>query len=378
MQARSTNSAAVLRLLLGEPMSRAELATCLELTQGSVTRITAPLLDAGLITELAARGASSGRPRTPLDLVGDARYAVGVHFGLRHTTAGLTDLRGRYVEQLVHRRDPGAPEELIVAAAEMVRELVGSAPGPVIGIGATTGGQVDAESGVVLRNDLLGWRDVALREQLAQLVDRPILVDSHVLTETRAELLFGAARTESDIAYLFVGNVLELGLAIDGRVRAGSFAELVVPGPNGHLRIGEVATDRSVLAHARLAGVLHEDRGLPELAETAQRDRTWRGRVADDLLRGRAALVGSAIGQVMTLLSPSRVVVGGGLLAVPAHLSDVRAAAARIVGDQADPETIVPSGLGRHPLVTAAASTVLTSYYEDPVGWEPVPLGVPR
>ncbi|TCO59895.1 ROK family transcriptional regulator [Actinocrispum wychmicini] len=431
-QARNTNGAALFQLLITTPLSRAEIATRLGLTQGAVTRIAAALMDAGLLRELGpvskspsaiagpdavpgataetpeynpvlgrscgdarnrpdpdshrtgtsiqalnARSTQGGRPRVPLAIVPDARFAIGVHFGLQWTTVGLVNLQGECVTWRRHERDPSDVTTTLREASVLVDEVAAGAPGPVIGVGATTGGWVDPTSGVVRANEALGWREVSLAERFGAQVGPPVTVDSHVRSETLAELLFGAARTVSDIAYLFVGNVLELGLSVNREVRVGvagaegSVADLIVPAgdraaPNKYVRLGDVATDRAVLAAARRSKTVTARDGIAELAALASRGVTAREQRADAILRERATRIGGAVAQLMTLLDPELMVVGG---SVPAYLDDVRAVVARLTGRWGSAERIVASGLGEQPLVTASAAAVLVGFYDDPVGW---------
>lgn len=368
-QARNTNGAALFQLLIDKPLSRAEIAIQLGLTQGAVTRIAAALMDAGLLHELDAQSPQGGRPRVPLAIIADARFAIGVHFGLQWTTAGLVNLRGECVTWRRQERDPTDVTATLREAAQLVDDLVAAAPGPVIGVGATTGGWVDPTSGVVRANEALGWREISLAERLGAQVGPPVTVDSHVRSETLAELLFGAARTVSDIAYLFVGNVLELGLSVNREVRVGvagaegSVADLIVPSDgrtaDRYVRLGDVATDSAVLAAARRSRTVHAREGMAELAELASRGVTAREQRANAILRERATRLGAAVAQLMTLLDPELMVLGGSL---PAYLDDVRA----VVPARA--ERIVASGVGDQPLVTASAAAVLVGFYDDPVG----------
>lgn len=362
-QARNTNTAAVLRQLVDAPAARAELVRVLGLDQSTVTRIVATLLRAGLIRETGVPGdqAAAGRPRVPLELAADARYAVGLHFGKRWTTVGLTDLRGRCVTSLVQERDPSDARATVRDGATLVDRVLAQAPGPVIGVGVGTGGWVDSDAGVVHDNSVLGWHEVPLRALLAERLGRPIVIDSHVRAQTRAELLFGAARSAADVAYLFVGNVVEMGLAMDGDVRVGthaaggSMADLVVPAPEGgYVRLGDAATDSAVLERAQRAGLLAAGDRLDDRAEAPLRD--------------RAHLIAGAVAQLLGLLDPELVVLGGGALIVPAHLDYVREVVARTVA--VDPDRIVASDIGPQPLVTAAAATLLDAYYTDPIEWE--------
>src|SRR5687768_5594242 len=67
-----------LEVLLHGPLSRSELARRLGLSPGSVSRLTKPLLDAGMLVEAGVkREARIGRPSLPLDVVESSRHFVG-------------------------------------------------------------------------------------------------------------------------------------------------------------------------------------------------------------------------------------------------------------------------------------------------------------
>lgn len=386
VQARNTNSAALIQLLLRTPASRAEMASRLGLSQGAVTRISASLTAAGLVRELDskgpggdAQGSLGGRPSIPLGLVGDARFTVGVHFGPAATTVGLTDLRGHCLRETTLHRPPGSPAAAIAQAAELARQVLEPALGRLAGVGVTTDGWVDDSAGVVRRNDRLGRTDVPVRDQPAARLRLPVAVDSHVRGRTRAELLFGAARRGGDITYLLVGDALELGLSVHPVVRVGaaaaegSFGELMVPvdALGGRCaRLGRVATDRAVVDTARRIGVLDPGEGWDQLATLTTDGITSRGRTCAELLRERARVVGYGIGQLVPLLDPDHLVLGGSLLVIPEHPDEVRGAARRIAGGWLDVERIMPSGLG--PVLTGhrVRGGRAEPHYAHPVSWD--------
>src|SRR5207245_3311333 len=68
-----------LEILLHGPVSRGELARRLDLSPASLTRLTRPLLDSGLIAEAANHHEPrTGRPRRPLDVVSTPHHFIGV------------------------------------------------------------------------------------------------------------------------------------------------------------------------------------------------------------------------------------------------------------------------------------------------------------
>jgi DNA-binding transcriptional ArsR family regulator len=86
--------AVVLEVLIHGPLSRTEIARRLDLSQPSLTRLSAPLLDAGLLVEAGERSdGRAGRPSRPLDVIAGSRHFVGLKLTAkvsrrRHRPAG--------------------------------------------------------------------------------------------------------------------------------------------------------------------------------------------------------------------------------------------------------------------------------------------------
>ncbi|MGH3439099.1 MAG: ROK family protein [Sciscionella sp.] len=366
---RRHNTAAVLQqVLTSGPLSRAEVAARLGLSQATVSRIVGPVVSAGVLMEQRPQAGGGGRPRVPLAVDPTARLAVGLHLGMQRTTVGLVDLAGTVRSVAVRTRRPARPETLIAQAARIIEKLVADTDAPVLGIGATTGGWVDSEPGTVVTNEALGWRDVRLRELLGQRLELPVLVESSVRAQAGAELWFGCAQQATSTVQLFVGNVVDAAFTVDRRVHrgmrsaAGRIEHLSLPGGCLH----DSATDKAVLTVARRRGVIGEADGLSELVDRARA----RDQEADAVLRERARLVGHAVTMLVDLLDPDLVVLAGGVLAVPEHLTAVREALLEQPRPGWDPRQVVATGLGADLLVSSSAAVVLGAYVADPLRFE--------
>ncbi|MEV0094679.1 ROK family transcriptional regulator [Streptomyces sp. NPDC050738] len=385
---RRANTAAVLRTVLDEgPLPRADLAERLGLAAGTVSRIVSPIVASGLLRELPAlTGAGTGtggggRPRVPVDLVAGARYVIGLHLGRQRTTAGLVDLRGGVRTVLTDERGPGTPDQLLAGAVELVTRLRKEAGRvPVLGVGVATGGWVDPTAGTVVDNEALGWRNVPLRALLTEAIGDglPVLVDSGARAQATAEVWFGCARATGSSVHLFTGNVIDAALAMGRRVHTGARA---AAGSIGHLPVRDggpacacgrrgvlqaVASDRAVVDSAIASQLLGSDGDLTDLAALA----TSGDAAADALLRERARHIGAAVAHLVDLFDPDLVVLSGGLLAVPAHVDEVRAEAARLLGRSWDPDRVRPTALGPHALAASSGALLLSAYYDDPPAYD--------
>ncbi|MFG1912184.1 ROK family protein [Kribbella sp. NPDC048928] len=384
---RQQNYSAILRAVMRHaPIARSELAGLTGMSTGTMTKLTSLLCEAGLLRELPAgtEHRSLGRPPTPM-VVDERTYrVVGVHFGLRRTTVCLLDLRGTLLAEVrLPHKSRRAFEALVKQAIEGVQQLVAQHPGTVLGVGASTGGWVDREAGVVRDHRMLRWRDVPLRDALGGGLGLPTEIDSSFRALAMAERWFGGAQGVDDLIGLFVGNVVGAGFVIGGRVRAGHHA---AAGSVDHLSVGVTAadvcscgrrdclhvaaSDLTVLAQARKAGLIGA-RGTLEHLLQAARDGDKR---ADRLLVDRAELVGVAAGTLIDMLDPELVIVSGGVVDAPEYLRSVQRGARAYLHDKrpVDLESVIRlSAFGTDGVAVSAASVILDRIYAAPAEFVP-------
>jgi predicted NBD/HSP70 family sugar kinase len=383
---RRQNYSAILRTVMRYgPIARSELASLTGMATGTMTKLTSLLGEANLLRELpteAGQGAL-GRPRTPIVIDDRVFRVVGLHFGLRRTNVCLLDLRGQLLaETRLQHRGRGF-EPLVLQAVEGVRELLSQSSGTVLGVGASTGGWVDREAGVVRDNRVLRWRDVPLREALAAGLGLPAEVDSSFRALAMAERWFGGAQDVHDLVSLFVGNVVGAGFVLGGQVFRGFTA---AAGTIDHLSVGAVAykacscgrhdclhavaSDLAVLARARREGLLGARGTLERLVQAARDGDTG----AEALLVSRAELVGVAAGTLIDMLDPEVVVVSGGVVDAPEYLRAVRRGARDYLRDKraVDVESVVRlSAFGTESVGVSAASVILDRIYAAPSDFVP-------
>ncbi|MFJ9803497.1 ROK family transcriptional regulator [Streptomyces wuyuanensis] len=179
---RGHNAALVLDLLRAadeDGISRLELAERTGLTPQAVSKITARLREDGLATEAGRRASTGGKPRTVLRLVPSAAHAVGLHLDRDELTAVLVDLAGTVVASRTRALDlGGAVPGVISAATDEVRALLADGPERVLGVGVGMPGPLDHWSGVPGRvTGAPGWAGVPLRDELAERLGLPVVLD---------------------------------------------------------------------------------------------------------------------------------------------------------------------------------------------------------
>src|SRR5262249_18731609 len=150
------------------PVARKDLAAATGISTGTVTKLIAALSRAGLVRQEGEPVQEGlGRPKVPV-VIDQSRYAVaGVHFGDHHTIPCRRGLAGIRLDQ-TRRPAPGPdPAARIAQAAATVRTITDRPPYKILGVGASTGGSVDATAGRVLEQPVLGWHDVTLGPALS-------------------------------------------------------------------------------------------------------------------------------------------------------------------------------------------------------------------
>ncbi|MFC3690257.1 ROK family protein [Aquipuribacter hungaricus] len=223
-----------LEVLLHGPLSRSDVARRLEMSAGSVTRLSRPLLDAGVLVEGGGPyETTEGRPGRPLHVATDAVQLVGLRVAGTHAWATLTTLRADAVDAVDAPLPDTSPEAVADTALRLVERLRRSAP-PVAGVGVAVGGTVDGH-GIVVRAPFLGWNDVPFGRMLEDRTGLPVTLANDIVALTTAESWFGVGSRHPTFAVVTVGTGVGLGLVYDRRVVTGPDTGV---GLVGHLPLG--------------------------------------------------------------------------------------------------------------------------------------------
>jgi glucokinase len=298
-------------------------------------------------------------------------------------------------------------------AAGILRQIEAGAArlsgrGSITAVGCGFGGPFDVARGRAVRSHQIdGWDDFPLVDWLQQRLQVPARVANDCDVAGLAEARFGAGRGRRVVFYVTVGTGIGGGLVIDGQIyRGGGMAAAEI----GHLRPGlhadlPEATVESIAsgwgvtaaAQARLSGSvshslsmlmpslrpLKPDAVRQRLIEAEEEEEEYaadllnrcQGQldrltarhvaqaaeqgngIAQDVLAHGMRTLGWAIAQVITLLSPEVIVIGGGLSLMSEHLflAPLREEAARYVFPPlAGSYQIVPAQLGEEVVVHGA------------------------
>jgi glucokinase len=298
-----------------------------------------------------------------------AGCVIGVDLGGTKLLAGVVepDLEVRH-RVFRHAREGKGPEELLDALVAAVEEVRVAAGRELRAVGFGIPSLVDIATGRAATTVHLPLRDVPFRDVMAERLGVPVAVDNDANAAMVAELRRGSAVGARTAALLTLGTGIGGAIVVDGRVvhgahgGAGEWGHMVidVDGPLctcGNRGCLEMLVSGSALGRAAMrAAVELPDSGFGR-ALTAGRDITGMlatelahdgDAVARDVVEGVGHHLGVGISNVVNVLNPEVVVVGGGVIAAGELLL---APARKVVAERAlapsrDQVRIVPTRFG--------------------------------
>ena len=261
---------------------------------------------------------------------------IGVDIGGTQVKLGV--VRGR--EVLARRSFPtssisSGPRALEEGILSEVRSMRSSFRGTVGAVGVGVPGLVLYPQGIVQScANVKGWKRIPLQARLRRRLGLPVRVDNDVHAMTLAEWRFGAGRGARNLVCVTLGTGVGGGFILNGelyRSRLGPSAEI------GHVAVGETGPacscggtgcleryvgNRDVLRilkaklragrKSRITRLVNGrlDRIGPE---TVDRACELGDSLAIETWQEAGEKIGLVLSKVATLLSPDRIVIGGGL-----------------------------------------------------------------
>jgi glucokinase len=247
------------------------------------------------------------------------------------------------------------PRTMAPDGSDVVDEVVRLVEGlreqhPLDAVGVVVPGIVDAERGVGVWSENLGWRDVPFRRLLEERTGLPVAFGHDVRAGALAEARLGAGAGYRDVLFLPLGTGIAAGLVLDGVL-------LERPRPLGE--IGHVSVGFPDPCVCGLTGCLEAVASASAVGRrySARTGREATSRDVADLVRAGDAdavavwsdaveALATALAWSTALVAPDVVVVGGGLGRAGELLLDPLRA---VLGDRLavqDVPEIVTAGLG--------------------------------
>jgi glucokinase len=239
---------------------------------------------------------------------------IGVDLGGTKLLAGVVgpDLAVRH---RVRRRAFGLDQATLMATiVEAVEEARAAVNEEIVSVGFGIPVTLDRRTGAAAYSTHLPLAGVPFAAVMSERLGLPVVVDNDGNCAVLAETRFGAAAGASDVVMLTLGTGIGGGLVIDGKLHLGATG---TAGEIGHQTVKEDGP-KCGCGNRGCAEALAQAGALTRAAGTTTVEAVFDGADAGDE-RCQAAIdqavdaLGIAIGNVVTVLVPDRVVIGGGI-----------------------------------------------------------------
>ena len=329
---RRHNTCLLLKMIWDQPqgISRADLARRVGLSPSTVSGITQGLLDDGLIQEARQDRSTGGRPPILLRFAAERGAVLGLEFGASHVSCVTTDLRGNLER---HASQPCAVDRDPKAALALARRFLEQALGDLprdrqpIGVGVAVPCPLDPlEPGMLSTRVMPAWSNIDLCGEVYEHIELPVLLDNDANLGALAESWWGAGQG-LDFTYVKVATGIGAGHIVGGQIFRGAAG---VAGEIGHSAVTQDGRecrcglrgcleaeagvqgilDRARQRRAEQAGSLLDELDPLTLADVVQAARQG-DPVAVEVIRQAGHMLGIALANLVNLVNPARVILGG-------------------------------------------------------------------
>lgn len=319
-QSLSTGSGVVLDLIRsGQATTRTDLLERLGWSRITLARRLEELLNASIIMSVGQLDSRGGRPPEKFAVKPDSGVLLAMDIGGSHSQVAITDLVSTILA--VDEADIGpsqGPAEIFEWAGQVFDHMLqrlGKTGADVLGIGIGVPGPVDVETGRLASPQVdKQWDGVAVRDYFASRYGHAVLaVDRDVNVMTMAEARRGGVGYR-DIVGVKAGIGIGLGFVLDGAVYRGArggAGDLSRPRIGGGRlqRLETIASGAVVRAELVARGYkVRTGADIVELANNGdQRTLT--------LLEETGTTLGQTLADIVGLINPEAVIIGGSLAA---------------------------------------------------------------
>lgn len=216
------------------------------------------------------------------------------------------------------------PDAVIATTIRAIDELRARVPedARLRAVGLVVPGVVDAQQGVAVYAANLGWRELPLRQIVAEAIGLPVVLDHDVRAAGLAELELGAGQGLQEVLFVALGTgvaaaVITRGQAYAGATgRAGELGHLPVFPEGERCACGQRGCTETYASAAALSRRYSAASGISEVPAKEVISRAAAGDpVADRIFTDAVTALARALVHYVLLMDPQVILIGGGLAA---------------------------------------------------------------
>ena len=261
--------------------------------------------------------------------------AIGIEIGGTKIQVGIGSTNGKILpggiirKQVVRENRAAGIRHDLISMTEELLESKHLQLSNITKIGIGFGGILDTNQGIVLKSfQIDGWDNFPLKEWAEKQWGKPVFIQNDASTAGLAEALHGNGRGHSRVFYMTIGSGVGGGWILNGKIDEGQgfgaaeIGHTWVPDPANGIptELEQICSGWSIGRRARVAAS-NQETLMTKLAGTLERIdaktvylAAERGdEIANHILEETYQTLALAISNIIALLHPERVILGGGV-----------------------------------------------------------------
>mgnify|MGYP006282771581 FL=1 len=308
-----------------EAISRAEIAEITDLSPATVSNIVKDLINMDLVKETKRGESRGGRKPILLELNPNGALVIGLEWGISEVKGVLLNLNNEIIEfeeiivknfEVEHFIDLSV--KLIEKFSQQIEE-----PEKIYGVGIGVHGLVDPEKGWSRFAPHFEWENVPIKKMMEKNIEYPVLIDNDVRMMALTEKWEG----KDNFIFINTGSGIGAAIVLGGELHYGRDFSA---GEFGHMTIVEDGPLCSCGDHGCLEALISTTNLVKQYFSEVEKDLTlknvnkkWKKLInsslagedkARDILKNAGKYLGTGIANIINLLNPDAIIIGGPLI----------------------------------------------------------------
>jgi predicted NBD/HSP70 family sugar kinase len=380
---RDNRSALLWSLFAAQPCTRQELSAATGLSAASVSTAVRQLIAEGIVTEAGPMESDGGRPSVLLRMNPGYGQVIGIDVGETWVSAETFDLTMTRLARADHplnprEHGPRVVADRIASCLALLTDSASGEPASVLGTGIGVPGAVeqDEDGSVVVYAQSYGWDAVPLERLLRDRLGTgfPLIIDNGAKAMGQAELWFGAGQGTRRAVVCLIGSGVGAAVIADGTSTAAEWGHTTIVAGGRACRCGS----RGCLEAYVGAEAILDRAGQPAPGGDEESDLaaliTAPPAHAIEVLDQTAVFLGIGIANLINLVNPDRVILGGwaGQLLAERMLPAIRETARQHALRHTFAATTIERGeLGQDAVALGAATLPIARFLNGTPGAPP-------
>lgn len=313
-------------------ISRTDLTERTGLSPTTVSTITSELMENNMIVEICVGESSGGRRPIIFGLNKDARYVIAIRLTHRGAILDLVDMECNpiYRKELIENLDNDLKvSKMIVQCLENIISNFPEKVERIIGVGISIPGIIDYKNNEVIYSSRLHLSNFNIEDAVKEVIDKRIYTFKDTDSMILGEYYFGEGRGYKDLVYILVEDGVGMSYINSGKLfklpRGGfELGHTTITSTGPKCQCGSVGCLGMLVSEMPALLRLNEliEQGI-ETCFTQVSDLNYidiiRASNANDkasrqVLEEQAEKLGIGMGNIINLLNPELIIIGGPLI----------------------------------------------------------------